>query len=565
MRKTLILLLLLSLLLLLAACGHPFQKEWTGPVTAETIAALEEYPALQRADLRGSDCPAAIAAYREAHPEVMVLADLEVGGSRVRDDAKKLSLRPGEWTAEALCAAAPWLRSLRELSFPGQALPPEEIAALRAAFPGAALETEVTIGGGSAPIDAEALSLQPGAWTLEGLCAAAPCLSRLETLDFGETPLSPEELSALRGAFPEAQLQAPIAALDRVFSGGETELDLSAVDPARLDEIRALLPWLPALERIETVPAEGESAWTLEALSELRAAAPENAAIACRFELFGQTLSSEDEEIVYYRNKLGDDKLPIIRMALPLLSGCRRFVLDDCDLDYAKLAELRDEFPERNLVWRVRFGIDSVLTDTQRIWSVFVTDENCDVLKYCTEVLYLDVGHEVELNDFHYIPYMTKLQVLIVMRTGFSDCELLTHCPDLEYLEIFSSNVTDLSPLAECHNLEHLNISNLPEVTDISPLYGLTKLKRLRITMDSVPAEQKEEIARRLPDCELLLEGYGPTDNGWRRNRQNELVPRYALLREQMGYDGHASPVEFVNFPEMEALGYTKESVFTRS
>lgn len=562
MRKTLPLLLLI--LLLLTAC-HPFQSEWTGTVTAETIAQLEDYSALTRADLRGSDCPAAIAAYRAAHPEVTVLADLELGGSRAADNVRALQLQPGDWTLEALCAAAPWLTELRSLSFAGGPLSPEELSALREAFPQAEITAEIDIGGSGAPLSAEALELRPGEWTLEALCAAAPWLTELRSLDFGDTALSPEELDALEKALPGAEIHAPVAALDRVFTGAETELDLSAVDPARIDEIRALLPRLPALDRIETVPAEGESAWTLEPLSELRAAAAESVAIACRFELFGQTLSSEDEEIVYYRNKLGDDKFPILRMALPLLGGCRRFVLDDCDLDYAMLAELRDEFPERNVVWRVRFGIDSALTDTQRIWSVFVTDENCDVLKYCTEVLYLDVGHEVDLNDFHFLPYMTKLQVLIVMRTGFSDCELLTHCPDLEYLEIFSSGVTDLSPLAECRNLEHLNISNLPEVTDISPLYGLTKLKRLRITMDNVPEEQKEEIARRLPDCELLFDGYNPTDNGWRRNRQSELVPRYALLREQMGYDGHASPVEFVDYAEMEELGYTKESVFTRS
>ena len=555
---------LLLLLLLLTAC-HPFQKEWTEAVTAETIAELEDYPALQRADLRGSDCPAEIAAYRAAHPEVTVLADLDVGGSRVDDTVRSLKLQPGAWTPEALCAAAPWLPALQRLDFGEQALTPETLTALRAAFPAVQLSAAVAIGGSGAPLGSETLTPQPGAWTPEALCAAAPWLPELKSLDFGEQALTPETLTALHKGFPAAEILAPVAALDRSFTGAETVLDLSAVDPGRMEEIRALLPWLPSLERIETVPAEGESAWTLEALSALREAAPEAVAVSCRFELFGRTLSSEDEEIVYYRQKLGDDKLPILRMALPLLSGCRRFVLDDCDLDYAKLAELRDEFPERNLVWRVRFGIDSALTDTQRIWSVFVTDENCDVLKYCTEVLYLDVGHEVDLSDFHFIPYMTKLQVLIVMRTGFSDCELLTHCPDLEYLEIFSSGVTDLSPLAECRNLQHLNISNLPEVTDISPLYGLTQLKRLRITMDNVPEEQKEEIARRLPDCEMLFDGINPTDNGWRRNRQSELVPRYALLREQMGYDGHASPVEFINFPEMEELGYTKESVFTRS
>ena len=556
---------LLLLLLLLAGCGEPPVTEWTGTVTEETIAELEQYPALTRADLRGSDCPAAIAAYRAAHPEVTVLADLDLGGSRADDTVRELTLQPGEWTPEALCAAAPWLKELHKLSFVGGPLSPEELRALREAFPDADISAEIAIGGSGAPLTATELTLQPGEWTPEALCAAAPWLPELKKLDFGDTALSPEELDALRETYPEAELLAPVAALDRVFSGAEIELDLSAVDPARIGEVIELLPWFPALERIETVPAEGESAWTLEPLSELRAAAPEEVAISCRFELFGKTVSSEDEEIVYYRNKLGDGRLPELRMALPLLSGCHRLVMDDCDLDYAKLAELRDEFPERNLVWRVRFGIDSTLTDTQRIWSVFVTDENCDVLKYCTEVLYLDVGHEVDLSDFHFIPYMTKLQVLIVMRTGFSDCELLTHCPDLEYLEIFSSEVTDISPLAECHNLEHLNISNLPEVTDISPLYGLSKLKRLRITMDNVPEEQKEEIARLLPDCEMLFEGYNPTDNGWRRNRQSELVPRYALLREQMGYDGHASPVEFVDFAEMEQLGYTKETVFTRS
>ena len=552
-------------LCLLTACSNPFVRQWKGVVTEESLAALDHYTRLKSADLRGSDCQEAIAAWQSAHPEVSVLYDVDIGGSRADFDTAELRLQPGGWTLEGLCAAAPWLPELRLIDFGEDILTPEELSALREACPRAELVSNVDIGGGSAACAVRELRLKPDAWTVEGLCAAAPWLPELRLIDTGGAGLTPAELSALQEACPGAEILAPIAALGREFTGEETELDLSGVDPQRVDETCALLHFLPKLEKIETVGADGESRWQLEELSRLREAASAGAEIDCRFQLFGQTVSSGDEEIEYYRNQIGDENLPVLRQALPLLTSCRRLLLDDCDLSYEKLAELREEFPERNLVWRVRFGVDSVLTDTQRIWSIYVTNENCDVLKYCTEVLYFDVGHTLELSDFHFIPYMTKLPVLIVARTGFSDCELLTHCPDLEYLEIFSSEVTDLTPLAKCTSLEHLNIANLQEVTDISPLYGLTNLKRLRICLDNVPEDQKEEITRRLPNCEMMFYAVNPTDNGWRRNRLDEYVPRYALLREQLGYDGHASPREFVDWDEMEELGYNKESVFTRS
>lgn len=566
MRRRIPLVLLLAVCLcLLAACGNPLVTRWQGVVTEETLAQLDDYPRLTQADLRGSDCQEAIEAWRSAHPAVTVLSDADIGGSRAGRETASLRPTAGAWTLERLCAAAPWLPALEQIDFAEQVLRPDELSALREAFPQAELLCRVDVGGGSAVNTAAQLKPEPGAWTLEGLCEAAPWLPRMQWIDFADQALKPEELNALRAAFPQAELLAPIQALDRVFTGDETVLDLREVSPDRVDEVCALLPWLPKLETIETVGADGESPWQLEELSRLREAAPADAAIDCRFSFFGRTLSSSDEEIEYFRVKIGDENLPLLRKALSLLSSCRRLLLDDCDLSYAELAALREAYPERGLVWRVRFGVDSALTDTQRIWSVMVTNENCDVLKYCTEVLYFDVGHTLELSDFHFIPYMTKLQVLIVARTGFSDCSLLRSCPDLEYLEIFSSEVTDISPLAECKSLEHLNISNLPEVTDISPLYGLTQLKRLRIVMDNVPEEQKEEIARRLPDCEMLFEAVNPTDNGWRRNRQSECVPRYALLREQLGYDGHNSAAEFINWPDVEALGYNKQSVFTRS
>ncbi len=354
-----------------------------------------------------------------------------------------------------------------------------------------------------------------------------------------------------------------IRALDRKFTGEETVLDLRGVDPERLEEVLALLPQLPRLERIELAPEEETDDWPLEALSRLREAADEEIVLNCSFRLFGRRVSSAEEEIVYFREDLGDKQLPALRQALPLLSGCRRLLLDDCGFTYEELARLREAWPERGLCWRVRFGIDSALTDTDTLWTVSIRDENCDVLKYCTEVLYLDVGEIRPLTDFSFLAYMTKLQVVVLSHSNFEDCELLTHCPDLEFLEIDYTPIHDLSPLTKCTSLEYLSIENLLELTDISPLYGLTNLKCMRISVvPNVSKEQRAELVSRLPNCDLIQES---ERYRWRYDAMGNIVPRYALLREQIGYNGRYLPTDSIDMAYVYSKGYTWQSVFTAS
>ena len=73
------------------------------------------------------------------------------------------------------------------------------------------------------------------------------------------------------------------------------------------------------------------------------------------------------------------------------------------------------------------------------------------------------------------------------------------------------------------------------EISDLTPLYGL-ELERLRCVLTNVPQEQLDEYARLHPDCQMLLKGYMPHENGWRYDEAGNKVPRYALLQEQMEY-----------------------------
>ena len=140
------------------------------------------------------------------------------------------------------------------------------------------------------------------------------------------------------------------------------------------------------------------------------------------------------------------------------------------------------------------------------------------------------------ITHVDFLSYMPNLEVAILALTNVSDISGLANCPKLEYLEIFTSKVSDLSPLANCTELKHLNIAKLPGVQDLSPLFGLQKLERLRIlNYLYFPFDQLEEFKKQVPTCQVLDRDWDETDGGWRYD-SNGQVPRYKLLREQMQY-----------------------------
>lgn len=363
--------------------------------------------------------------------------------------------------------------------------------------------------------------------------------SSLKTISCAGDALSADTLTALAQVFPQAELSYCVTVGTQVTPASTQELDLSGEDPAQAEAIAQSLGKLLRLSQINFLSPDGTCAWGLDALDLLRHAAPE-ADFLCSFDLFGQRLTSQDDRIEYVNTDIGSEGLAQLRRMLPYLSSCTYLLLDDCGVDNEEMDRLRQDFPQMKVVWRVHAGNYSVLTDTEivRPGNGMGHDRYTSVFRYCNDTLYLDIGHNDTITNIDFVECMPKLQVAIVALSGVSDLSPLANCPDLEYLETFTNRVTDLSPLASCTNLEHLNIGNLPKLSDITPLYGLTKLKRLRICPgNKIPQEQIDTISALLPECDVMLEDLYPTGGGWRRNSDGSYAQRYALLREQMGYD----------------------------
>lgn len=411
----------------------------------------------------------------------------------------------------------------------------------------------VDIGGTELEYGVTSLDLTTMAYDLDMLVAAADRLTEVTDIQLGQTQLRSDAFRKISEAYPNARIAYSICWLDQEMTKDTTNLNLSTITPDQTDELLEILPLLPALERISFVDEEGNCAYGLEDLEQLdkvRIARPE-LYLQVSFELFGQRVTSEDERIEYYVVEIGNEGAEVVRQVLPYLRSCTYFLMDGCGIDYEILAQMREDFPETKIVWRVwlveedydsklflRCG--SYLTDTHRIRTTYVNDKNSHVLNYCIETKYVDVGHVWQLTQCDFLSYMPDLEVCIIAITFITDITPLANHEKLEYLELFTTDIEDISPLVTCPNIEHLNLSNMPKLDDVTPVLELKKLKRIRI-VDSplVSDEEKKMLEEALPDCKHLNWGHWSTAWGWRYigGGKDNPDPRYTLLMEQMEYD----------------------------
>jgi hypothetical protein len=332
----------------------------------------------------------------------------------------------------------------------------------------------------------------------------------------------------------------------------ETEfLDLSELTPEQMDETITALLLLPDVNHINVMKEDGTSNLSLTDVRKLMDIVPA-ATIDYSFELYGVTITTADERVEFINTYIGNEGIEVIRQALDILPNCTYFLMDTCGVDNEVMAQLREDYADTTkVVWRVwlveenynsrlylRTG--SYLTDTHRIRTTYVNDQNSHLLNYCTETKYVDVGHVWQLTQCDFFNYMPDLEVCIIAITYITDITPLANHDKLEYLELFTTDISDISPLLTCPNIEHLNLSNMPKLDDVSPVLSLKKLKRIRIVDSPLVSDaEKKELEEALPDCKHLYMGHWSTAWGWRYigGGKDNPDPRYALLCEQMEYD----------------------------
>ena len=376
-------------------------------------------------------------------------------------------------------------------------------------------------------------------------------LPELKKVTFGKQTLPFSEKEKLTAAFPEIDFEVlgTFEIYGQTVLENETALDLRDV---RLDaSVFDQLALLPELREVD--------------MHDQDLSAEERIALAERFPdvAFGWSVRYGDEvydssvtELDLSNRKLKEEDLPELKDVCAQLPNLEKLIVCDCGLSNEQLAKFREEMKDiAKVVWRVYLGKWSLRTDAVA-FSVLIfhydykrmTSNDIQVLKYCTDLRALDLGHQA-ITDLSVIgDYLPELRLLILADNRISDISPLAKLTHLHYLELFVNRIHDISPLAGLTELVDVNISYNGGLSDITPLLNSPMMEKVWLESTSVSNASIQKIKETYPNAKVVRVGSGSVDQGWRWN------PRYKQMMD-MWYNNYYGD-EFSKFDELAGHGW---------
>ncbi len=260
-----------------------------------------------------------------------------------------------------------------------------------------------------------------------------------------------------------------------------------------------------------------------EILEAARASHPD-VMIACKTSVYGVEFDESTDFLDL--NDIAMNDLTDLDTALSLFPNLKTVEICSCTLDNETIAALRDKYPDRKVVWMIKFLKYRVRTDAQ-VFSTLandgrrsVTSENVTPLfRYCTELRALDLGHQ-GLTDISEISNLKKLHTLILHDNRISDISPLAELKELNFTELSANKIRDISPLVDLPNLEDVFIRD-NAIKNFALFAKCKKLKRLFYNCTVYPSTVKD-IKQALPECELvnIKKAWGK----WRETEKNDRI-----------------------------------------
>mgnify|MGYP002861081989 CR=1 FL=1 len=301
-----------------------------------------------------------------------------------------------------------------------------------------------------------------------------------------------------------------------------TELDLSVCTIDDISNIADSLKQFPELKNVNLSDQKLSQELQFKLIDEFP-----NISFVWDVEIAGKIANSNVTSLDLSNSKIND--LDSFKTTLSLFPNLTYLDMSDCNLSYDVLASLREEFPNIKIVWTLRFGIWKTKTDAVA-FSVLITTFNytrmtskdIEILKYCTDLQALDLGHQA-ITDVSFIAdTFPELRILILADNKITDISPLAKLKHLHYLELFMNRVTDLSPLIACNELVDLNLCYNTTLSDISPLLNndFPNLERLWISHCRISSTNYRALFAKYPNAKINAYGAGSTNDGWRTHER---------------------------------------------
>lgn len=359
----------------------------------------------------------------------------------------------------------------------------------------------------------------------------------LVRLDLTGSTCYPEMLEYVQ-AHPDVTVLYDVEILGKQYPRETVSINLSKMESAQTKQVAQLLKHFPNLRYIDVMKEDGTCNLSYEDVQTLQNAVPK-VGINYIFKLFGQEVSLGATKLEFVNTRIGDTGLDEIRDAIKKMPKLKTIRLDNCGTTSEAMDKLRKEYPNLGIHWRVWFGKYTCMTDeTMLRLTNGLKNEHIGEMKYLTEAVYVDIGHNEFLSDISFFEYMPKVKLIIGSGTAIKDVSALKNLKNLEFLElVFCDYLKDISPLEGCTGLKYLNIS-ITRVSQLDALKNLPLERMVALQMSQLQQSEREDFAAAHPDCLRVWWGTQPYGYGWRYSDQGYTFYKYyAEMREIFKYD----------------------------
>ena len=416
-----------------------------------------------------------------------------------------------------------------------------EVRAFAAAHPEISVRCDLSLLGQTVAFDATTLT-DSSSYVVSDIQHAINALPNLTKLDLRACKLDNISLLQLIQDNPALSIQCMAEVFGAFVDNQTTTLAIHASEAEFSEiggELSRVLGLFPALQSVDLTQLE--EALTPETILSLQQEFP-SLEIVYAFRLFGREIKTTDTELDLYEVRVKNEGVPELEKVLACMPNCTYADMAYTKVDNETMAALAAKFPKIKFSWMIHFAAYSCRTDANmlKVSKPFYgfTSNVAEILKYCTDLEYLDIGHN-QLTNLDFLSHMKNLKVLIAaISFNITDISPVANCTQLEYLELFSNRIVDVSPLLGLTQLKHLNICN-NRIVDATPLYSLQNLERLWIANNPLSDAQKTQLVANLPNCLVNVTTGNPTAEGWKKGA------RYDLLTQQFHY---GSPIIYERF-----------------
>lgn len=399
------------------------------------------------------------------------------------------------------------MKSLKKLDLQGSDLTEDQFETLRTALPDCDILWDVPFQGGTAPSDSGFLTVST--LTREDIDQLRyfPSLVGIDANQCSDY----EILAVLLDTRPELDVSYQVTIGGKAFPRFTQHLALESIDPA---ELTLALRCLPQVNQVTLTLTPADP----DVLLELQQSYPD-ITFTWPMEVCG--VLTDNTATFLNLADIPMEDTQALEACLKYMPNLEKVDMCGCGISNEEMEALNNRHPDTLFVWMVNIGPYTVRTDITYYIPVKyqqrVGQEDCKNLRYCTELVALDLGH-MPIVTCEFVSYMPHLKYLIMADSSLTNIEPLADLKELVFLEIFLTYVKDYSPLLSVTSLEDLNICHTHG--DMEPLTQMTWLKRLwwgGNPGDQLSDAEHDYLQSCLPNTQLVTDLVYSTGRGWRQ------------------------------------------------